>query len=352
MQTVFWLCFVFIFYVYFGYPALLFAWRRVARKPVRKGDYEPHVTIVIAAHNERQHIEAKLRNCLNLDYPKNKLQIIVSLDGPTDGTEFLVWKYVSQGVEIVHSKTHAGKATALNRALNRAKGAIVVFADARQIFNREAVRALVANFADETVGAVTGELLLMDESRRESTTEVGVYWRYEKMIRSLESDVHSLTGATGAIYAIRRDLYQDLPEDTILDDVLTPLRIVLKGKRTVFEPEAKAYDTVACCADAEYRRKVRTLYGNYQLLTKLPQALIPGRNPAFIQLVSHKVARLLVPWALVTLFVTNLFMPVGIYALTLALQVAWYTLAAAGYFMSKRHVAAPILIPDETRKAA
>src|SRR5712692_208818 len=154
--------------------------RRIAAQPVAKKYWEPAVSIVIAAHNERQIIEKKLKNCLALDYPKRKLQIIVSLDGPTDGSEFLVWKYASQGVVLVHSREHIGKAAALNRALPRATGEIVIFADVRQKFDRHAIRELVANFADPRVGAASGELVLMDESEDEAKTDVGLYWRYEK----------------------------------------------------------------------------------------------------------------------------------------------------------------------------
>jgi biofilm PGA synthesis N-glycosyltransferase PgaC len=220
------------------------------------------------------------------------------------------------------------------------------------MFDPKAIRELVANFADHSIGAVSGELLLMDEAGREATTGVGLYWRYEKALRSFESDIHSVAGATGAIYAIRRELYEDLPEDTLLDDVLTPLRIVLKGSRTVFDPDAKAYDTVSCCALAEYGRKVRTLAGNYQLLKHAPQAVVPWRNPIFFQFVSHKIARLLVPWALLVLFATNLFMLRGIYVLTFSLQIAWYLCAAAGYLLSKREIVMPILAPDEGKRAA
>jgi cellulose synthase/poly-beta-1,6-N-acetylglucosamine synthase-like glycosyltransferase len=240
----------------------------------------------------------------------------------------------------------------LNRALRRATGEIVVFADVRQTFGRNAIRELVANFSDQSVGAVSGELLLMDESKEEAKTDVGLYWRYEKVLRSMESEIHSIPGATGAIYAIRRELYEDLPDDAILDDVVTPLRIVLKGWRTVFEPEAKAYDVVACCALAEYKRKVRTLCGNYQLLTHLPGVLVPWENPVFVQFVSHKLGRLVVPWALLAMFVTNLFMLHGIYAVTFSLQAAWYAFAAAGYVVSRRETVAPVLIPSESKRAA
>jgi poly-beta-1,6-N-acetyl-D-glucosamine synthase len=352
MQLIFWLSLSFVLYVYLGYPALLSLWRRVAARPVRKQYTEPTVSIVIAAHNERQRLEAKLENCFALDYPRRKLQIIVSLDGPTDGSEYLAWQYVGRGIELVHSTEHQGKAAALNRALRRATGEIVVFADARQMFNRCAVRELAANFADPTVGAATGELVLVDQGDEEASTDVGLYWRYEKAIRQMESSIHSVAGATGAIYAIRRSLYEELPEDTILDDVLTPLRIALKGKRIVFEPEAKAYDEVACCSRAEYGRKVRTLCGNYQLLTHLPEAFAPWRNPIFLQLWSHKFCRLLVPWALLALLVTNALMLHGIYIVTFALQLMWYAFAAAGHVLLKRDVVAAALIPSEGKRAA
>lgn len=351
MQLLFWLSFAFVFYVYFGYPALLALWRRMGGRAINRASCEPTVSVVIAAHNERERLERKLKNCLALDYPKTKLQIIVSLDGPTDGSESLVSVYTEKGIELVHSVDHQGKAAALNRALRRATGEIVIFADARQAFDVSAIRELTANFADETVGAVSGELLLMQDSDGgEASTDVGLYWRYEKALRLMESQIHSVAGATGAIYAIRRDLYEDLPEDAILDDVLTPLRIILKGKRAVFEPRAKAYDAVACCAASEYRRKVRTLCGNYQLVRYLPQVLSPWRNPIFVQFLSHKLGRLLVPWALLTLFVTNLSMLNGIYLVTFLMQLGWYSFAAAGYLHAKYESVEASPVPQTPRE--
>ena len=352
MEFIFWLSLSFVFYVYAGYPVLLALLRRFIARPVKKRYWEPDVSIVIAAYNERQIIEKKLQNCLALDYPRRKLQIIVSLDGSTDGSQFLVWQYAARGVELVYSKEHRGKAAALNSAVGRARGEIVVFADARQTFARSAIRELVANFSDERVGAVSGELLLMDNSQEEATSDVGLYWRYEKAIRSLESEIRSVPGATGAIYAVRRHLYRDLPEDTLLDDVLVPLRIVLGGKRAVFDPEAKAYDVVACCPAAEYGRKVRTLAGNYQLLAHAPELLLPWRNPIFFQFVSHKVGRLLVPYALIALAVTNAFMLHGMYTVTFSLQAVWYLFAAAGYLTSRRTTVEPIVFAEESKRAA
>src|SRR5262249_1886402 len=154
---------------------------------------------------------------------------------------------------------------------------------------------------------------------QEAKTEVGLYWRYEKALRSMESEIHSIAGATGAIYALPREVYGELPEDTSLDDVLTPLRIVLRGKPTAFEPAPTAHALVACCPLREYRPMVRTLGGHYQLLVRLPQAVLPWRTPIFIQFISHKLGMLVVPWALLSLLITNLFMLRGIYALTFSL---------------------------------
>jgi biofilm PGA synthesis N-glycosyltransferase PgaC len=352
VHRIFWFSFAFVFYIYLGYPGLLLVWRRIGSRPVKKRFYEPTVTIVIAAHNERERIEARLRNCLELDYPRDKLQIIVSLDGPTDGTEFAVWKYAAQGVEMIHSREHTGKAAALNRALGRATGEIVVFADARQTFGRRAIRELLSNFADDSVGAVSGELILLDPDQGKAGPGVGMYWKYEKAIRAMESDIHSTPGATGAIYAIRKDLYEDLADGTLLDDVVIPMRIAMRGRRVIFEPGAKAYDVVACCPLAEYRRKVRTLCGNYQLMAQMPQTLTPWRNPIFVQFVSHKAGRLAAPWALAALFVSNLFMMRStLCQVTFALQALWYLLAAVGYRLSKNNAAASSLTANE-RKAA
>jgi len=333
-EALFWSSFIYITYVYMGYPLLLVAWRRLARRPVHKRYQEPSVSLVIAMHNERLHVERRMRNVRELDYPADKLRVIVSLDGPTDGTDTLVRDYAAAGVEVVHSPVRQGKAAALNSAVARAQGELVLFADARQQFERNAVRELAANFADDSVGAVSGELILLDAQAREASDGVGAYWRYEKQVRVLESDIHSVVGATGAIYAIRRDLFRLLPPDTILDDVAIPMRIVLEGKRVIFDPAARAYDVVSETPEVEYRRKTRTLSGNYQLFAQMPELLAPWRNPVCLQLLSHKLGRLLVPYCLVVLLASNLFLLDGFYLVLFASQVVWYTLAAAGWLAS------------------
>lgn len=333
-EAIFWLSFAFIGYVYFGYPLLLSALRRLLRRPIQKGDWEPTISMVIAAHNEKDTIAAKIRNCLQLDYPVAKLEMIVSLDGSTDGTDRIARQYENGRIRVFHSPRHRGKAAALNRGAAAARGELIVFADARQHIHRRALRELAANFRDSSVGAVSGEMILVERGQKEDADvlhPMGLYWRYEKWLRAMESDIGSTVGATGALYAIRRELFQPLPERIILDDVLIPMRIAIGGKRVIFEPAARAYDQVACCPEAEFRRKVRTLAGNYQLVALMPGLLFPWRNPVFFQFVSHKMGRLLVPYFLAMLFFSNCFLLHGFYWVPFAAQWIWYLLALGGY---------------------
>ena len=341
VEAFFWTSLLCIAYVYAGYPLLLMVWRRLARRPVHKRYQEPSVSLVIAMHNERKNVRAKLENCFELDYPSDKLQVIVSLDAPTDGTDVLVRDYAVRGVDVVHSPVRRGKSAALNSGVAVATGEVLLFADARQLFDKSAVRELVGNFADESVGSVSGELFLLDEQGKESSDAVGAYWRYEKGLRAMESDIHSVPGASGAIYAIRRELFVPLDPETILDDVVIPMRIVLGGKRAIFDPAARAYDVASHNPELEYGRKTRTLTGNYQLFAQMPELLVPWRNPIFVQMVSHKLGRLLVPYCLATLFISNLFLLHGFYLMVLVCQILWYVLAGAGSLLSIRSAASP-----------
>ncbi|HUP41805.1 MAG TPA: glycosyltransferase family 2 protein [Thermoanaerobaculia bacterium] len=340
VEAVFWTSFFVVSYVYVGYPLLVAVWSRCARRPVCKGDWQPTVSLVIAAHNERETIVRKLDNCLELDYPADKLEVVVSLDGPTDGTDRVVLERCAgtagsgRPVRVVRSVRHEGKAAALNRAVAAATGQVLVFCDARQRIEPQAVRELVADLADPSVGAVTGELMLLDDDEREAADGVGLYWRYEKLLRSMESRIHSTVGATGALYAIRRELYQTIPGQAILDDVFVPMAAVLAGKRTVFEPLARALDHV-CPPELEFRRKVRTLAGNFQLLALMPELLQPWRNPVFVQFLSHKLGRLLAPHFLLLLLLSNLLLRDGFYLLFLVGQCSFYLLAGAGWLVSR-----------------
>ena len=335
LKFIFWLSFLTVFYTFFGYPMVLSAWRALRGKTIRKGRIFPSVSMVIAVYNEEKVIERKLANLLRLEYPPSLLEIILSSDGSTDRTEERIarWMEKSSGappVRLLKSSAHAGKAAALNRGVEHARGEIVLFSDARQLLDSISVLKLVSNFADPEVGAASGELILLERKNGEAAVGIGLYWRYEKWLRKMESEIDSTLGATGALYAIRKGLYEPIPADTILDDVLIPMRIVFKGYRAVFEPEARAYDLLSSRTRNEFVRKVRTLAGNYQLLWEVGALWSPKKNRLFFQYFSHKVARLIAPFMLVLLFFCNFFLLQGFYLVFLILQIIWYGLALWG----------------------
>jgi cellulose synthase/poly-beta-1,6-N-acetylglucosamine synthase-like glycosyltransferase len=302
------------------------------------------VSIVVAARNEADRLGARLRNLLALDYPADRRQVIVVSDGSTDDTAAILAAF-GASVELVRCPPR-GKASALNAGVARARHAIVVFADARQAFARDALQRLVRNFGDPSVGAVSGELVLdCEEERTRSAPSassirdgVGLYWRYEKWLRRRESLVGSTLGVTGAISAMRRSCWLPLPPRTILDDVLAPMRVVLAGKRVVFDGSARAFDETVPDARTESRRKIRTLAGNYQMLRLEPRLLVPLVNPVWLQFVSHKVGRLLVPYALIVCLVSSaaLARQGFLYAAALAVQGAIALLAAYGAVLDRR----------------
>jgi poly-beta-1,6-N-acetyl-D-glucosamine synthase len=372
MRALFWSSALLIAYVYVGYPAVLALWARlVGRRPaaVRARQPEPilpGVSIVLAARNEAARLPARLDNLLSLDYPPDRRQIIVVSDGSTDGTSAVLAAFGDR-IEVI-ALPPGGKAAALNAGVAHARHDVLIFADARQTFAPDALRALVAPLTDPRIGGVTGELVLGCEStggrrkgtdrrctnasdwrgadrrglveRREhlasATAEgVGLYWRYEKTLRRLESAVGSTLGATGAIYALRRSLWRPLPEDTLLDDVLAPMRAVLAGQRIVFDDRAMAFDHTPGDSSAESRRKIRTLAGNVQILWLEPRLLLPVVNPVWIQYVSHKVGRLLVPYALITLLAASIALvdQHPFFALALIAQCTGYLLGGYGAWL-------------------
>ncbi len=334
MMVLFWISAVTVAYVYVGYPCLIAVWARLTdRRPLRAAFAEgqwPAISIVIAARNEAARLPARVRNLLDQRYP-GPCEILVVSDGSTDDPASALAEF---GAEVrVLELPPGGKPLALNAGVAAATGAILVFADARQRYAPGALIDLVSNFADPDVGGATGELVLDCEQQVISDSPVaesiGLYWLYEKWLRRSESRVWSTLGATGAIYALRRTSWTPLPAWTLLDDVLAPMRAVLNGCRIVFEERAVAFDRASTDAAAESRRKTRTLAGNYQILLQEPRLLIPFVNPVWLQYVSHKVGRLLAPWALVGLFIATLAIAPGhpLAAVLLALQGIFYGLA-------------------------
>ena len=340
----FWIPLVLLVYVYAGYPIIAMIRARLSARPRRRAPIEPTVSIVVIAHNEAARIGGRIENLLALDYPRHKLEIVIGSDGSTDDTVERARRYERFGVTVRAFQQHRGKPAVVNALVPLVRGEIVVFADARQRFDPQTVRQLVANFADPHVGAASGELVI---TASDGTAPAGhgaaLYWRYEKAIRSAEGLVDSTIGATGAIYAIRRALFEPIPEDTLLDDVLIPLRVVRAGYRVVFEPDARAYDGASSTALQEFVRKTRTIAGMFQLMSREGWLLNPLQNRLWFETVSHKVLRVALPMFHVSVLTANIVLAdAGFFGVMLALQVMFYTAAILGFF--QRHARRRVIV--------
>ncbi|MGB7599896.1 MAG: glycosyltransferase family 2 protein [Candidatus Sulfotelmatobacter sp.] len=326
MTWVFWVSAFLIAYTYVGYAAWLWLQALLFPWPVMRMRQELPISIVMVVRNEERVLEDKLRNLLTLDYPPERCQIVIVSDGSTDRTEEILRGHLDNPrVQVVMNQLSRGKASGLNDAFNLANGDLVVFTDARQMIEPGALRVLVESFADPDVGCVSGELMLGDLDSGETARGMGLYWRIEKKIRELEAASGSVVGATGALYAARRDLLTAVPEGTILDDVYIPLQLAKQGKRVVFEPRARAWDSPDLGGGLEFARKVRTLSGNYQLVQLMPWVL-SGQNPVLLRFVSHKLLRLVAPFALAAMFIASLWLKAPFYRVALILQLAFYGL--------------------------
>jgi len=344
MKLLFWLCLVLIAYTYFGYAILLWLFGRLRRRPVLQSPITPSVSIIIAARNEEASLPAKLENLRLLDYPKERLQIIVASDGSTDRTANILRDQTSHIFSIILEESN-GKAFALNEAVKLATGDILVFLDARQTIDTNAVSELVACFADPEVGAVSGELLLETAPGLPSANALGIYWEIEKIVRRLESSSGSVVGVTGAIYAIRRHYYTEIPHGTVLDDVFVPMNVARIGKRVIFQPSAIARDRLFSEKGKEFSRKVRTLTGNYQLLRLAPWLLSPA-NPLLFRFVSHKLLRLLVPLSLILMLAASAMSRGPFYRVVFWFQTLFYVLAILGTLSPSTRRFKPVAIAN------
>ncbi len=348
MTTLFIIMVFFCIYTYILYPIIMhiLAKCRPAIKPTPPRVW-PSVSIVIALHNEEKHLYKKYKNLTLLDYPQEKLEFVLVSDGSTDGTRSVLQQLASTDSRIVahHDAKAAGKPSALNVALEKATGKIIVFMDARQTVSANAIKTLVSYLQDPTIGAVSGELVLANPipgsaNAAGGASNVGLYWLYEKWIRENESRWYSTAGATGALYAIRKSDYRSHAADVLLDDFDTPVKLLKEGKRTVFAAKAKAFDVIEASSDNEFKRKVRTLAGNFQSFSRQAWLFNILENPVWWQFLSHKVFRLLVPYALFVAFVSSLMgaMLGGRFFLTMMLvfQLAFYGMGLFA-FITKSH---------------
>ena len=327
MTIVFWAGVFVIGYAYLGYALLLFLLAAQGSRSVRTAKYAGSVSVVLVVHNEVAVLDRKLKNLMALRYPSERFEIVIVSDGSTDDTNELLVEYAEHPkVRVIVEPTQKGKAAGLNHALEVASGGIIIFTDARQYIEPDAIPALLASFADPEVGAVSGQLMLGHSESGEAGQGVGLYWKVEKLIRQLESKCSSTIGATGAFYAVRRELIVKLSADMILDDVYVPMHVLRQGYRVLFEAGARAWDTPDQGIKREFARKVRTLTGIYQLVQFEPW-LLSSRNPERFGFVSHKLSRLLVPFALIAVLISSALLQGEVYRTALIIQLVFYALS-------------------------
>lgn len=340
MEIGYWMIAATVFYAYFGYSLIIVVLAQFIRRPVRSAEIEPRVTYLITAYNEEKNLRAKIEQVLSLDYPRDKLEIIVASDGSTDRTDDIAREFSDRNVRLLRVEGRVGKTQTQNCAVKEATGEIVIFSDATTFYEPSAIRRIVRNYADPEVGAVSGRY----EYRNPTGAPIGfgsvLFWSYENLIKRSQTSIRTISGCCGCIYSVRRDLYEPLPAD-IISDLCEPLKILEKGYRIVFEPEAIAYEETTEKTAEEFHMRVRVVTRGMRGLLFMRKLF----NPVLFgfvsfQLLSHKVLRWLVPIFAILFFAVNAAL-VGVhwfYNMTFVLQLAFYGAALLGLLAEKRGI--------------
>ena len=352
-QALFWILIIIVFYVYIGYTLVLFIISvlkklLISKKIMQVEKYEPLVTIFIAAYNEMEVLSEKIDNIQSLDYPKEKLKILWITDGSNDGSD----QYLRNipGMEVYHENERKGKIGAMNRGMKFVKTPIVLFCDSNNMLVPNAIREVVSAFSDNAVGCIAGEKQIVKHTSDIAVSSgEGIYWKYESLIKKLESDVNSTIGAAGEIFAIRTDLFHEVEPDTVLDDFVISLRIAQEGYKIKYVPGAVAIETSSASISEEMKRKIRIAAGCMQTIPRLRTLLNPLKYGFLsFQYWSHKILRwTLVPFALIILLPLNFYIAfetqMSIYKILLYLQLIFYSIAFAGYSFRKHSTSLRVL---------
>jgi Glycosyltransferase like family 2 len=331
-KFLFWLSIAFPLYVYLGFPVLLWLLQALARRAPRRQPIEPSVSVLVAAYNEAAVIADKICNGLGLEYPAEKLEIVVASDGSDDGTAEIVRSFEAKSggrVRLLNYPQNRGKMAVLNDSIRELRGDIVAFSDATSMLAADALRSLVQSFNDPQVGAASGVYRLLKKDQAQLGPQEEIYWKYETFLKVQEARLGAFTGAHGSLFAIRRELYPFPSENTINDDFVIPMRILERGYRVAYEPGAVAFEEAHEMAG--FSRRVRITAGNIEQLREIKGLLWPPRPFVLFCLLSHKVARLLVPVFLVIALVTNIALRGQVpYRWLLLAQALFYSLAVLG----------------------
>lgn len=341
LSLIFWSAIGFIVYTYLLYPLILYVIYNFKRRPpVSDIQHQPGVSIIISAYNEENIIEEKIKNILEINYPKEKIEVLIGLDGCSDNTPEILKKYYGNFLHVIEFPNRRGKAAVLNDLVELAKSDIIVFSDANTIYESDAIENLVRHFHDPAIGGVCGKLELLPHNKNIGSMGESMYWRYENMLKLMEGTINTTIGATGAIYAIRKSLYRNLPVHKIVtDDFLIPLHVVSQGQRVIFDHNAIGYEKTAENIQKEYSRKVRIGVANFVGLSEIKHLLKPRWKFIAFALWSHKIIRWFVPFLMLLILISNLGLVLvsekNIFNIILLLQIVFYTTAAAGYIMDR-----------------
>ncbi len=347
-QVVFILVMALMAFIYAGYPALMYCLSLLIRRPVRRDDITPRVSVIIAAYNEERDIASKLKNTLALDYPRERLEIIVASDCSTDRTDGIVRKFGAQGVILYRQPERLGKTVAQNHAVKVSSGEILVFSDATTIYEPDALRKIVRSFADPEVGCVAGQLVYVDASSSAVGKGCRSYWNYEKFLKSCESEIGSLVGVSGCMYAVRRICHSRLANDMI-DDFVIATEIHLQGLRTVYDAEAVAVEYTNQRSRDEFRMRVRVIKQTLSALGRYRHTLNPFKHRMFaFQMIAHKVLRYSIPFLLIAALIASGWGGGSVEWLRFAFigQLAFYIAAITGVIGERLKIKlGPLAIP-------
>lgn len=347
----FWISTCSIIYTYFGYPLLITLLAHLKPKPNKYPETTPTVTLLIAAYNEAEIIEEKIKNSLEIEYPRNRIQVLIVADGSNDETPDLVKKYSQVGVELLFESERRGKMAAINRAVPHARGEIIIFSDANNLYQPQTIKELVAPFSDPQIGAVSGAKTITKGGSKVGQSE-GLYWKYEAFIKKQESRLNSCTTVAGEVWAIRKEAYLPPPDNIINDDFYMAMLILKQGYRLVYAPDAASVERSSSSAQGEITRRKRIIAGRYQAIFNAFD-ILPFKRPLLIwQIVSHKFMRPLVPFFMIGSFLSNIVLvarpkkrngKASLWALTrpfniiaLVLQLIFYELAWIGNTQEKK----------------
>ncbi len=353
LQLIFWILLLILFYTFVGYAFVLFILLKIKKilfpNQVRNIDalYEPNVCLFVTAFNEKDYVNQKVTNSFSLDYPKEKIQYLWITDGSDDGTPDLLNKY--DQLEVHHLPERRGKMHAMNRGVKFVNAPIIIFSDTNTILGKQSIREIVAKFSNPKTGCVAGEKRIVEKDADSAAgAGEGLYWKFESWIKRMDSELNSAVGAVGELFAIRTKLFEDVEEDTLLDDFMISLRIAQKGYHIAYTPNAYAEETASLNVKEEMKRKIRIAAGGIQTIFRLKSLLNPFRFGILSwQYFSHKVLRwtlapisliLILPINFLIVWQQNSWLDLGLYTITLYVQVLCYLLAFVGWHFENRKI--------------